>query len=190
MDIGVAVLLDLTLRRRRSCHAYFPSDEGSARLRPGHARFLSWPLAFVRPHGRVGGRIVRSPGFWGRSFFPFCAARLQPAALRLADLASIASVRTGLTASASIASTASASTASAGINCSSAAGVGAAGAVSPLRRRPSPSLSATARPSSSISASIPVRGDAAAGLSGGCVIHKLNYDSNGKYVGERQIPLC
>ena len=25
---------------------------------------------------------------------------------------------------------------------------------------------------------------------GGCVIHKLNYDSNGKYVGERQIPLC
>ena len=41
MDIGVAVLLDLTLRRRRSCHAYFPSDEGSARLRPGHARFLS-----------------------------------------------------------------------------------------------------------------------------------------------------
>jgi hypothetical protein len=27
-------------------------------------------------------------------------------------------------------------------------------------------------------------------LSGGCVIHKLNYDSNGKYVGERQIPQC
>ena len=25
---------------------------------------------------------------------------------------------------------------------------------------------------------------------GGCVIHKLNYDANGKYVGERQIPLC
>jgi hypothetical protein len=25
---------------------------------------------------------------------------------------------------------------------------------------------------------------------GGCVIHKLNYDANGRYVGERQIPLC
>jgi hypothetical protein len=32
--------------------------------------------------------------------------------------------------------------------------------------------------------------DPANGLSGGCVIHKLNYDSNGKYVGERQIPQC
>lgn len=28
------------------------------------------------------------------------------------------------------------------------------------------------------------------GYAGGCVIHKLNYDANGKYVGERQIPLC
>ncbi len=25
---------------------------------------------------------------------------------------------------------------------------------------------------------------------GGCVIHKLNYDRAGKYVGERQIPAC
>ena len=36
----------------------------------------------------------------------------------------------------------------------------------------------------------PTQSEAAGGLSGGCVIHKLNYDSNGKYVGERQIPLC
>jgi hypothetical protein len=36
----------------------------------------------------------------------------------------------------------------------------------------------------------PGPGEAAGALSGGCVIHKLNYDSNGKYVGERQIPLC
>jgi hypothetical protein len=36
----------------------------------------------------------------------------------------------------------------------------------------------------------PAAGDAAGGLSRGCVIHKLNYDNNGKYVGERQIPLC
>ena len=36
----------------------------------------------------------------------------------------------------------------------------------------------------------PAQGDAAGALSGGCVIHKLNYDSNGKYVGERQIPRC
>jgi hypothetical protein len=36
----------------------------------------------------------------------------------------------------------------------------------------------------------PAAGDAAAAYSRGCVIHKLNYDSNGKYVGERQIPRC
>jgi hypothetical protein len=36
----------------------------------------------------------------------------------------------------------------------------------------------------------PASSAAAGALSGGCVIHKLNYDSNGKYVGERQIPLC
>jgi hypothetical protein len=36
----------------------------------------------------------------------------------------------------------------------------------------------------------PAQGEAAVGSSGGCVIHKLNYDSNGKYVGERQIPRC
>jgi hypothetical protein len=32
--------------------------------------------------------------------------------------------------------------------------------------------------------------DAGGALSGGCVIHKLNYDNAGKYVGERQIPRC
>ena len=36
----------------------------------------------------------------------------------------------------------------------------------------------------------PGPGDAAAPTSGGCVIHKLNYDNTGKYVGERQIPQC
>ena len=36
----------------------------------------------------------------------------------------------------------------------------------------------------------PAQGDAAGAMSGACVIHKLNYDSNGKYVGERQIPRC
>ena len=38
----------------------------------------------------------------------------------------------------------------------------------------------------------PGAGDAGAAYSGsgGCVIHKLNYDSNGKYVGERQMPHC
>ena len=36
----------------------------------------------------------------------------------------------------------------------------------------------------------PAQSDAAGAMSGGCVIHKLNYDSNGKYVGERQIPQC
>ena len=33
-------------------------------------------------------------------------------------------------------------------------------------------------------------GDAGGGYGGGCVIHKLIYDSNGKYVGERQSPQC
>jgi hypothetical protein len=36
----------------------------------------------------------------------------------------------------------------------------------------------------------PGSGDVAGALNGGCVIHKLNYDSGGKYVGERQIPHC
>ncbi|MGB7976142.1 MAG: hypothetical protein WCF81_17765 [Roseiarcus sp.] len=36
----------------------------------------------------------------------------------------------------------------------------------------------------------PALGAAAGGSTGGCVIHKLNYDSNGKYIGERQIPQC
>jgi hypothetical protein len=36
----------------------------------------------------------------------------------------------------------------------------------------------------------PGPGDAGETLSGGCVIHKLNYDNTGKYVGERQIPQC
>jgi hypothetical protein len=36
----------------------------------------------------------------------------------------------------------------------------------------------------------PSSGDAGGAYSAGCVIHKLNYDSNGKYVGERQIPQC
>jgi hypothetical protein len=35
----------------------------------------------------------------------------------------------------------------------------------------------------------PGPGDAGA-LNGGCVIHKLNYDNTGRYVGERQIPQC
>jgi hypothetical protein len=36
----------------------------------------------------------------------------------------------------------------------------------------------------------PGPGEAGSANMGGCVIHKLNYDSNGKYVGERQIPQC
>jgi hypothetical protein len=36
----------------------------------------------------------------------------------------------------------------------------------------------------------PGPGDVASALSGGCVIYKLKYDSNGKYAGERQIPHC
>jgi hypothetical protein len=36
----------------------------------------------------------------------------------------------------------------------------------------------------------PGPGDAGSAYSGGCVVHKLNYDSNGKYVGERKIPQC
>ena len=36
----------------------------------------------------------------------------------------------------------------------------------------------------------PGPGDAGGAYSGGCVVHKLNYDSNDKYVGERQIPQC
>ena len=36
----------------------------------------------------------------------------------------------------------------------------------------------------------PAQGDAGGAYRAGCVVHKLNYDSSGKYVGERQIPQC
>jgi hypothetical protein len=36
----------------------------------------------------------------------------------------------------------------------------------------------------------PGPGYAAGASTGGCVIHKLNYDNTGQYVGERQIPQC
>ncbi len=36
----------------------------------------------------------------------------------------------------------------------------------------------------------PAPGVAAAGYAGACVIHKLIYDSSGKYAGERQSPQC
>lgn len=36
----------------------------------------------------------------------------------------------------------------------------------------------------------PAPGAVAAGYGGGCVIHKLIYDSSGKYAGERQSPQC
>ena len=36
----------------------------------------------------------------------------------------------------------------------------------------------------------PAPNSAGVGSAGGCVIHKLIYDSNGKYVGERQSPQC
>ena len=36
----------------------------------------------------------------------------------------------------------------------------------------------------------PAPGRPGAGYGGGCVIHKLIYDSDGKYVGERQSPQC
>ncbi|HEY1783774.1 MAG TPA: hypothetical protein VGG79_25665 [Roseiarcus sp.] len=36
----------------------------------------------------------------------------------------------------------------------------------------------------------PAPGPAAAGYGGACVIHKLIYDSSGKYAGERQSPQC
>jgi hypothetical protein len=37
----------------------------------------------------------------------------------------------------------------------------------------------------------PAPGGTEGAYAGGCgVIHKLNYDANGKYVGERQIPQC
>ncbi len=36
----------------------------------------------------------------------------------------------------------------------------------------------------------PGAGDAGGGYTGGCVIHKLMYDGDGKYVGEQQTPEC
>ena len=76
-------------------------------------------------------------------------------------------------------------------NCSSAAGVGAAGAASPIPAASEPIIVGDGAPVIINIGVDPGAGDAGAAYrSGGCVIHKLNYDSNGKYVGERQIPHC
>ena len=86
VDISIVVLLDLALQREPAVH--FPSDEGSARLRPGLAR-LFWPLTFVRPHGRVDG----SPSFWGRSFFPILPPAASTGGFNIANLVSTALVK-------------------------------------------------------------------------------------------------
>jgi hypothetical protein len=179
------VLLDLTLRRWRSCHAYFPSDEGSARLRSGHARFLSWPLVFVRPHGRVGG----SPSFCGRSFFPFApdgfnrrfeagrfgVNRFGPN--RFNRFGSNRFNRFGFNRFGGNQLFVG------GWGWGGWGGLPAAAAAEPI----------SAGDSAPVIINIgvdPAAGDAGPAYSRGCVIHKLNYDSNGKYVGGRQIPLC
>ena len=143
IDSGVALRVELTLRRRRYSHAVSLELEGGARLRPGHARLLPRACAFVRADGR-GGRQARPLGQARDSVIPALRARTgSTGALRLADLASIVSARTGSIASASTtASTASDSTALAGISFSSAAGagVGAVGVRSRFRRRSEPIL--------------------------------------------------
>jgi hypothetical protein len=183
MDIGVAALLDLPLRRRRSCYAYVPSDEGSARLRPGHARFLSWPLAFVRPHGRVGGSL----GFWGRSFLPFCPGgfnrrfeagrfgfnRFGPN--RFDHFGFNRFNRFGFNRF--------------GGNQLFVGGWGGWGGF-PAPAASEPIIVGDSAPVIINIGVDPAAGDAGAAYNGGCVIHKLNYDSNGKYAGERQIPRC
>src|ERR1700751_4008118 len=79
VDIDRAVLLGLTLRRRRLSHAYFPNDEGIARLRPGNARLLPCLFTLICSHGWAGRRILRAPSVRNGSFFSFRAAWAQPA---------------------------------------------------------------------------------------------------------------
>jgi hypothetical protein len=192
MDIGVAALLDLTLRRRRPCHAYFPCDEGSARLRPG-PRSFSLLASRLRTPAWAGRRAARSLArLLEAVIFPILRGAGSTGGLRLAGLASTASVRTGLSASAPIASTALASTALAGISRLSAAGVGGGRGGFPVTAASEPIIVGDGAPVIINIGVDPGAGDAGAAYSGsgGCVIRKLNYDSNGKYVGERQIPHC
>ncbi len=195
------------MRRRRYSHAYSLATRAARACAAATAHLLPRPRAFIRPHGRRAGRGIRSASCWDRSFFnvlrragstgastPIVSASIVSAPTGLIVLASTASAPTGSTALASTASIALALTALAGISFSSAAGVVGAGAIGAASRRrlgpPSRSSSAMARRSSSTSAPIPRPGDASAEYGGGCVIHKLMYDSNGKYVGERQSPQC
>ena len=186
-----------TFPRRRS-HAYFPCDKGDARLRRGDARHLPQPRACVRPDGRRAGRGA------------FCPTSLLAWAIRralrragstrvsvLTASASIASPPSGLitsdsTASAPTGSIASAPATLAATSFSSAAGAVGVGAAFPLRLGlTAPShRRATARRSSSMSGPIPLQAPSPRDTEEACVIHKLIYDSSGKYAGERQSPQC
>ncbi len=113
-------------------------------------------------------------------------------ALRLADLASIVSARAGLIALASTASIALASNRFGGNQLLVGGGWGwdGWGGVAASTGASEPMLVGDGAPVIINIGVDPGPGDAGGGLSGGCVIHKLNYDNTGKYVGERQIPQC
>ena len=184
-----------TFPRRRS-HAYFPCDKGDARLRRGDARHLPQPRACVRPDGRRAGRGAFCPAsFWGRAFPRFAPRGFNPR-FDFNRSASIASPPSGLitsdsTASAPTGSIASAPASLAATSFSSAAGAVGVGAASPLRLGPTaPVIVGDGAPVIINVGADPAPGAAAAGYGGACVIHKLIYDSSGKYAGERQSPQC
>ena len=182
MDIGVAALLDLTLRRRRPCHAYFPSDEGA---RAYALATLLLSLGLSPSYARMGGLVGR-PAFGGGHFSHFApggfnrrfeAGRFGFNRFGPNRFASFGSNRFGFNRF--------------GGNQLFVGGWGWGGwGGFPATTASEPIIVGDGAPGIINIGLDPAAGDAAGGLSGGCVIHKLNYDSNGKYVGERQIPLC
>ena len=185
----VAVRVDVAAPETFPC--VFPLRRGRARAcAAGHARCLPRPLRLRSPAwaGRQAGRSLAQ--LLGSVIFPHFAPRGFNRRFDLADLASIVSARTGLTASASIASIALALPALTGISFSSAAGVGAVGAASRFRRGSEPIIVGDGAPVIINIGADPSPGAPRRRVCGGCVIHKLIYDSDGKYVGERQSPKC
>ena len=185
-----------TFPRRRS-HAYFPCDKGDARLRRGDARHLPQPRACVRPDGRRAGRGAFCPASFCGGPLPRILRRAGSTRVSvLTASASIASPPSGLitsdsTASAPTGSIASAPASLAATSFSSAAGAVGVGAASPLRLGPRRQIIVGDGAPVIINVGAdPAPGAVAAGYGGACVIHKLIYDSSGKYAGERQSPQC
>ena len=185
-----------TLPRRRS-HAYFPCDKGDARLRRGDARHLPQPRAFVRPDGRRAGRGAFCPtslrhGPFRRAFAPrgfnprfdfnrFGFNRFAPKRFDHFGFNRFGANGFNRFGAGHF-----------GRNQLLIGGWGGWGwgGVPASAGPTAPVIVGDGAPVIINVGADPAPGAVAAGYGGGCVIHKLIYDSSGKYAGERQSPQC